>query len=181
MSCGMQERDDSHKELACKPVSSHATYALRVLQLQRMALRRASKAGHGERGQSCTGSTMCRAEGPSPAGILGDICGCFWAAWKGQHRPPWAVLSQAAGNTDPGSAVAGMGSFPNSLLASSCSALVAGRAGSSAWQLLRRARASWARLIIAACPRCQDLDVPWSTALARMVQAYHTAPSSMIA
>ena len=124
---------------------------------------------------------MCRAEGTSPAGILSDICGCFWAARKGQNRPPGAVLSQAAGNTDPSRAVAGMGGFPHSLLASSCSALVARRAGSSAWQLLRRARASWARLIVAACPRCQDLDVTWSTAFSRMVQAHHATFSSMIA
>ena len=131
-------------------------------------------------GQGCKGSAMCRAEGTSPAGVLGDICGCFGAARKGQHRPPGAVLSQAAGNTDPGHAVAGAGGIPNSLLASH-SALIARRARSAAWHLLRRARASWARLIVAACPCCQDLDVPWSTALARMVQAYHTTFSSIIA
>ena len=102
-----------------------------------------------------------QSRGPSPAGVLGDICGCFGAARKGQHRPSGAVLSQAAGNTDPARAIAG---FPDCLLAS-CSALIAGRASSTAGQLLRRARASWARLIVAACPCCQDLHVPWSTAL----------------
>ena len=167
MSCGMQGNDSPHRMLA-----SLSCLTQRMPQRHCRALRRGSKADTGETRPELQEKRHGQSRGPSPAGILGDICGCFWAARKGQHCPPWAVLSQAAGNTDPSRAVAGAGSSTNSL-ATFCSALIACRASSTAGQLLRHAGASWARLKVGAWPCCPDLDRPRITPFSSMAQAPH--------